>query len=80
MRVRSPRCLPPLREAGVDREVWSDDQHCTVVSLNGARFVVLSYYKNRGRTEGAWIIDGHVARVLTTLDVQHFLDSTEPDE
>ena len=72
--------LSILRGAGYEREVWSDDQHCTIVPMSDCRFIVLSYYKHRGRTEGAWVVEGSDVRPLTAGDVyqyQHGLDAED---
>lgn len=39
-------------------EHWSEDQRCHVLPIrNTPTFLIVSVYKHRGRTEGAWVLD-----------------------
>ena len=40
----------------VDRTFWSNEQHLGVLRMDG-QFLVVSWYKNRGRTEQILIVD-----------------------
>ena len=61
--------LDELREAVYDNAHYSEDQHLGVVPYDGG-FIILSYYKNRGRTEGAWIVEESNIRLLTAADLK----------
>lgn len=63
-----------LREAARDAEVWNEDQYCAVLPIpDTGTFIVLSYYKHRSRTEGAWVVDEDKIRPLTAPDVSEYL-------
>ena len=50
-----------LRKIAEEREQWNEDQYIAAIPIIGeGTFVVLSWYKHRGRTEGAWFVDGGV--------------------
>lgn len=61
-----------LRTDAEEVEVWSEDEHCAVLPFDG-RFIVVSYYKHRGRTDGAWIVESAETRLLTAGDVEDYL-------
>jgi hypothetical protein len=54
-----------LRKAVWERAVWEGDQACAVLSMPWSdddeeafgSFIILSWYKNRGRTEEAWLYE-----------------------
>lgn len=50
--------------------LWSDDQNLASIPVKplDGDFIVLSWYKRRGATEGAWIVSGCTIKPLT-LDV-----------
>ena len=55
-----------LRTICEDRAVYNEDQYSAVVPVfDCGEFLVLSWYKRRGRTEGAWIIDSGNVLPLT---------------
>ena len=43
----------------------NDDQNASIIPIENGQFIILSWYKNRGRTEGAWIIDEGECKKLT---------------
>ena len=53
-----------LRDHAERRETWSEGQYLGVIPFDGA-FIVLSWYKHRGRTEGAWMVFEGEALPLT---------------
>lgn len=50
-------------------EVWSDDQWLGTLAVGG-KFLVLSWYKRRGRTEGAWLVDAGEIRPISLADAE----------
>jgi len=73
--------LHRLRDDAEAVEVWNDDQHCAVLPFpDSCDFVVLSYYKHRGNTEGAWLVCDHIMRPLTTQDVRAYLQQKADHE
>lgn len=49
--------MEQLRIKAYDKAVYNDDQKCCVLPIkDDYSFVVLSWYKNRGSTEGAWYV------------------------
>lgn len=59
-----------------EHTVDSEEQHLSTLPFGG-RFIILSWYKNRGRTEGAWTIDGLTVRSLTLAIAEEFLELLE---
>lgn len=57
----------------IDNPSWSDDQSTALIPMNDGRFILLSWYKNRGCTEGAWIIDESECRRLTIKDAEELI-------
>lgn len=51
---------------------WSEDQYGALVPWEG-RFIVLSWYKHRGRTEGCWLMNSDRLEPLSLEDAEHFL-------
>lgn len=59
--------LRQLDEAGVS---YNDDQSTVLLhGGNACEAVVVTWYKNRGQTEGAWMLDGSRAPQPLTLKV-----------
>jgi len=51
-----------LRAIAEEREVWNQDQYCSIIPVpesedDCGEFLVLGWYKHRGKTEAAWVID-----------------------
>jgi len=66
-----------LRKACYEREVWNDDQHCAILSIKDqGSFIILSYYKHRGRTEGAWLVKEETIQLLTVDDITSWITPT----
>lgn len=57
-----------------DRVHYSEDQFCGVLPFEGD-FLVLSWYKRRGKTEGAWIVDEEWPNPLTLDKAKEILDN-----
>jgi hypothetical protein len=65
-----------LRDAAEMRKpLWSEDQYASLLPWEG-RFILLSWYKHRGRTEGAWLVDGTRIEPLTLADTETYLTET----
>jgi hypothetical protein len=65
--------LHQIRADAYDVEAWCEDQHCAVLPIRDTcTFLVVSYYKHRGRTEGLWVVDGDEIRPATTEDVAEY--------
>lgn len=50
---------------GVDLVVYNDDQNAAILPLSGGSFLVLGWYKQRGRTEYAGILNETKMELLT---------------
>lgn len=53
--------------------LWNEDQNACLVSTGEGTYILLSWYKNRGRTEGAWSFYGESAPELLTLELAEAL-------
>ncbi len=63
----------------VDSTLRSEDQSCMIFRIPGEPlFIILSFYKDRGRTEGAWLVDGDEITPLTTDALGEFARRTKP--
>lgn len=60
-----------LREISHPSAVYSNDQWCKVIPTLGGEFVILGWYKERGRTEYATLLDSDTthALLLTTAEL-----------
>ncbi len=56
-----------LRKIAEDNAIWNEDQYCALIPIRDAcgAFLVLSWYKRRGETEGAWVVDENKVYALT---------------
>jgi hypothetical protein len=61
------------------RAVWSEDQYAALLPWDGA-FIVLSWYKHRGRTEGMWLVQEGEIAILTLEQAEAYLDARSPEE
>lgn len=61
-----------LRGKAEGKEVWTDDQSAALLPWNG-RFIVLGWYKSRGRTEYLGWLDGTAFAPLTLAQAQAYL-------
>ena len=50
-----------------------NDQSAALLADDAGRYIVLSWYKNRGRTEGAWLMSETHIEPLTLKDAECFL-------
>jgi hypothetical protein len=58
------------------RALWSEDQYAALILLDGD-FIVLGWYKHRGRTEEAWLMSDGM-QPLTLDDAERFLAAYTP--
>ena len=64
-----------LRDICDSRGVYNEDQYCAVLPVpNSTRFLVMSWYKRRGRTEGAWIVDSTAVIPLTIEEAEAIIE------
>ena len=61
-----------LRELVRDRAVYSEDNNCAVLPYEGY-FIIISWYKSRGCTNFAAVLDGCNVRALTTVMADEIL-------
>lgn len=71
--------LSRIRGMAEEREVWSEDEHAAVLPWDG-RFLVVSYFKHRGYTNGLWVLDEASMRIATYQDVVRCLRWDEIQE
>jgi hypothetical protein len=64
-----------LRDMVEESRVWSEDQSAAIIPYDGD-FIVLGWYKNRGRTEFAGKLEERVMRPLTLEFAELVLAST----
>lgn len=66
-------------EFGPDKnETWSEDDTVAILAYpDKAKFMVLSYYKHRGRVSGFWIIENYKIRSGKESDAIEFLELKE---
>ena len=70
--------MTPLREAARLLEVHSCDEHMAVLPGPDGSFILIGYYKSRGRTQIAEMVDHDGARRPITLDdVQWWIDDEQ---
>lgn len=81
MGVFSPdnwRCatMDELRDAAAASHatIWTEDQWAALLPLESPEFIVLSWYKSRGRVEGAWLISEEHAEPVTLEEAEGALD------
>ena len=60
--------LSPFLEEAWEREASNNDQHAAVLPLGGD-FLLLYYYKRRGRIEGAYFVSDEGVRPLRLADL-----------
>jgi len=66
--------LNDLRDHAEKVEVYNEDQYAAVLPIpDSGEFIVLTWYKHRGCTEGACVISGSQVRPLTLRDAHRFL-------
>lgn len=55
--------------------VWNDDHHAGLLPIPDGEFLFMRWYKNRGRTDVAVVLDyDGVRRTLTIEEAEHILD------
>ena len=65
-----------LREIAEENAQWNEDQFIgTIPIIEDGTFVVLSWYKSRGRTEGAWFVDETEMTPLSLEQAIHCIES-----
>jgi hypothetical protein len=57
--------------------VYSDDCNAALLPWE-ASFILLSWYKHRGRTDGAWLVSSGEITPLTLEQAEGFLDAAAP--
>lgn len=74
-----------LRVAAYEDALGTEDQYAALLTHDGW-FIVLGWYKHRGRTEAAWLMDGEEMRPLSLEDALAWIaydqqsDNPEADE
>jgi hypothetical protein len=66
--------LGELRLLVEDEALRRNDQSAAILSRSDGAYLVLSWYKNRGRTEGAWTVLSASVELLTLREAEGFLD------
>lgn len=54
-----------------------NDQSAALLADDSGQYIVMSWYKNRGRTEGAWLMSETTIEPLTLKDAERFLGDKE---
>jgi hypothetical protein len=67
-----------LRDLAEERRAWSDDQSASVIPLPDGAFIFLGWYKNRGRTETAAVLEDERWRPLTLEDAESAISFAAP--
>jgi len=55
-------------------KIWNDDQNAGMVSLDGGQYLVVSWYKSRGATEGMWIVYGDQIHPISLEGAESILE------
>jgi len=71
--------LRSLEEIPQARRWCCDDQSLLVFPLEG-EFIILSWYKNRGRTDGAWMLYSDLIEPLSLEAAERFLQNNANDK
>jgi hypothetical protein len=66
-----------LRDKAEDNRVYNNEQSGALLPDGEGSYIVLSWYKNRGRTEGAWVFDESDIEPLTLENAEALLDGKE---
>ena len=66
-----------LRELADERSVYNEDQYCSIIPIpDSCEFIVLCWYKRRGRTESAIVMSDSGASPLTIDVVEAVLNTS----
>lgn len=69
--------LDTIRDLARKVEVGNFDQHVAILPWRGEApswdYLVVSYYKHRGQTEGLWVLSGRTMQPATYGDVEEFI-------
>lgn len=58
-----------IRSLVIDDAIWNEDQYCAIKPvLDCGEFLLVSWYKRRGRTDGIWIVKDDKIEPIT-LDI-----------
>lgn len=71
--------LNALREYAEESKFYSEDQYLAVFPWDG-QFIVLSWHKNRGCTEGAWLVSSGQIEPLHIKAAERFLNGQREAE
>jgi len=64
-----------LRNLAEGPSVYNNDQHCaTLPVFDCGEFLIISWYKSRGQTEGAWIVDSCSILPLSIGEAEAIID------
>jgi len=68
--------MSKLRGIAERHEVsYNEDQYLAVIPIKDeATFLILSWYKHRGRIEGAWIVDSALIRPLSEQEAYDIIE------
>lgn len=61
----------------VKQPVWNEDQNAGLIPGVKSYHVVLGWYKNRGRTEGAWMINEGIMEPLTLEEAERVIEAAK---
>ena len=64
--------MSELRQAAENKTVWSEDTNAALLPWDG-EFIVLKWYKSRGATECAFMLEGTEARPLSLDEAEQYL-------
>jgi hypothetical protein len=66
-----------LRDLADERSVYNEGQYCSIIPIpDTCEFIVLSWYKNRGRTDYAIVMSDTGPRPLTIDVVESILNTS----
>lgn len=72
--------MAELRDLAQPGALWNEDQYAAVLRLgNCSGFIVLSWYKRRGRTEGAWFMTEDTVRPLALTEAIEVIEAERRD-
>ena len=63
-----------------DLVIYNNDQNLASIPLSLGRFLIISWYKRRGRTEGMWVVDGTEIKLPDILLAESLVEMADVRE
>ena len=63
-----------LRDLCEDKALWNNDQNAAIITGVDCDFIVITWYKRRGRTEGAYMLNDRECKLLTLEEAEKVIE------